>query len=247
MLFVVGITGAICSGKSTICRQLLISSKSIGISVEWVDCDKLAHKLYVPGGELLQTLAKEFGPHILNEEDGTLDRRTLGGIVFDQPQYLQKLNSIVWPVMRCHLEKLIEQAQRNETNKRTEINKRIEINQAKVILLDAAVLGQAGWDDLCDKVLYVTVPYETAKARAITSRGMSEAKFDKIFETQQCIVHDAISISSVEQAETALRDLVMNRSTGGVLVSEHPSSPLGINKEKTSIEEDEDDLPDGLF
>merc|ERR1719154_945420 len=61
-----------------------------------VDCDKLGHEAYTPGAVAFQKIVEEFGNQVV-AEDGTIDRRALGGIVFSEKGKLKKLNEIVWP------------------------------------------------------------------------------------------------------------------------------------------------------
>ena len=76
MFRTIGICGGICSGKSTVLKVL----KELGARI--IDADKVGHACYLPGSDTLKKLQECFGKDIVNKEDGTLNRKKLGGIVF---------------------------------------------------------------------------------------------------------------------------------------------------------------------
>ncbi|EPQ57838.1 CoaE-domain-containing protein [Gloeophyllum trabeum ATCC 11539] len=92
-MLVVGLTGGIATGKSTVSNLL----KTHGIPV--VDADVLAREVVLPGTKAHKQIVQYFGPTIL-QEDGTLDRPKLGSIVFTDAEKRKKLNSIVHPAVR---------------------------------------------------------------------------------------------------------------------------------------------------
>lgn len=94
----IGLTGGIASGKSS-CTAYLIRE---GYRV--LDGDKLAHRLMAPGQEAFRALVESFGPGIL-DDDGFLDRRKLGDLVFQNPQALAKLNALTHPLIYRELER----------------------------------------------------------------------------------------------------------------------------------------------
>jgi phosphopantetheine adenylyltransferase/dephospho-CoA kinase len=116
-----------------------------------VDCDKLGHAAYQPGSPTLQKLVAEFGSTVLSE-DGTVNRKVLGGIVFSDKSKLTRLNQIVWPEI---IRMAAEQADQ------------LFKSGHKVVILDAAVLLEAGWDQSCHEVWVCTVPRESAIQRII--------------------------------------------------------------------------------
>ena len=91
LFYTIGVCGGIASGKSTLTKTL----KVMGAHV--IDADKVGHSCYLPGSETLRLLQGAFGEDIVNKEDGTLNRKKLGSIVFSDKSELEKLNQIVWP------------------------------------------------------------------------------------------------------------------------------------------------------
>lgn len=102
-MLVIGLTGNIGSGKSTVSRRL----ESLGAKV--IDADRVAREVVIPGTPALKEIVRSFGPDILNS-DGTLDRKKMGDIVFNDPGARAKLNGITHPrikeAIRLEIEKL---------------------------------------------------------------------------------------------------------------------------------------------
>ena len=126
---VVGLTGGIASGKSTAATLL----GELGARI--IDADVLGHQAYNPGTSAFQTVVKTFGEDIV-ADNGTIDRRALGSKVFGNGDALTRLTDIVWPEIR----RLAE----------LEIRKVGDENPTAVIVLEAAALFEAGWDDIAD-------------------------------------------------------------------------------------------------
>lgn len=136
MTKVLGLTGGIAMGKSTISNFL----KSKGIPL--VDADEVAHAVLEFKAVKVQ-LVKAFGTQILNGQN-QIDRQQLGKMVFDNPQKLQELNQIVQPVIR---KEIIRQLER--------------VTKAPVVVLDAPVLFEQGYESLVDYIMVVsTTPAE---------------------------------------------------------------------------------------
>ena len=150
MTRVICLTGGMASGKSTAARYL----QQLGAHV--IDADLLGHRVYEPGLPAHDRIPKVFGAEVL-AADGRIDRKVLGAKVFGDPDALKRLTDIVWPAIRALAAQEIEQARRART--------------APVIVLEAAVLFEAGWQDLGDEVWVVRVDRETAMARACARDG----------------------------------------------------------------------------
>ncbi len=151
-MFVIGLTGGIASGKSTASSYL----SELGAAL--IDADRLGHRVYEPGTRGFDSVVRAFGDDIVGE-DGTIDRRVLGGKVFGKPEELRRLTDIVWPLIR----ELAEQ----------EIGDIGASNAQCVIVLEAAVLLEAQWDDLVDEVWVVVVDQNVAIKRLVERDGMS--------------------------------------------------------------------------
>lgn len=148
---IIGLTGGIASGKSTVSQLLAGHGATI------IDADKLGHEAYLPGTRGHADLVAAFGEGIL-AEDGTVDRRKLGPIVFSAPEKLQQLNQLIWPRIR-------EIAQ-----------KRFEERRAagdSIVILEAAVLLEAGWDVDCDEVWSAEVEPALAIERLVARNNMT--------------------------------------------------------------------------
>ena len=134
-----------------------------------IDADVLGHRTYEPGSPAHAQVAAAFGPDVL-AVDGTIDRKALGGKVFGKPQELKKLTDIVWPAIRALAE--------------DEIAKVRAAGAARVIVLEAAVLFEAGWQDLGDEVWVNIVDREVAIARAIQRDHLSQATIESRLDAQ---------------------------------------------------------------
>ena len=139
----IGLTGGIASGKSTVTNFF----KARGVPV--IDADVLGHRTYEPGTGTFKAVVSAFGPDLV-AADGTIDRRVLGSKVFGRPDELKRLTDIVWPGIR----RLAEQ----------ELADLARAGHA-VAVLEAAVMLEAGWEDLCDELWVVVVEPDLAVQR----------------------------------------------------------------------------------
>ncbi|KAH3760488.1 dephospho-CoA kinase [Pelomyxa schiedti] len=149
---VIGLTGGICAGKSTVSEHL----KLLGATI--IDTDKLAHELYLPGKEAYDVVVKEWGSRIVSD-DKTINRRVLGGIVFKDPAEMAKLNGIMWPRVQARCLELIEEHRRAG---------------AKVVFVENAILFQSGMETIMDAIWVVYVSKEVAKVRLMERNKLTE-------------------------------------------------------------------------
>jgi len=147
----IGLTGGIASGKSTAASYL----GQLGASV--IDADKLGHRVYEPDAPGFARVVEAFGDEVVGG-DGRIDRRTLGGKVFGDAEALERLTGIVWPEIR----RLAE----------AEMAALLRDDPARIVVLEAAVLFEAGWEDIVDEVWTVVVDPEVAVARACERDGL---------------------------------------------------------------------------
>lgn len=150
--YVLGLTGGIASGKSAICKRLH------GLGAGTVDCDKLGHQAYAKGTVGYDKVVSTFGSGILNS-DGEVNRRALGAIVFSDETKMQTLNKIVWP----EIAKLA-----------TEEVKKFGAEGKAVVVLEAAILLRAGWEELCHEVWGCVIPVKEAVKRLHERNNLSE-------------------------------------------------------------------------
>lgn len=108
--YVIGLTGGIASGKTSVAQRLA----KLGASV--IDCDKLGHVSYLPGTPGFKKVVEEFGPDIVNKTDGTIDRKALGKLVFADKSNLMKLNLIIWPEIERLAKEQISLISHNKVN-----------------------------------------------------------------------------------------------------------------------------------
>src|SRR6185436_4174972 len=142
---VVGLTGGIGSGKSTVAAMLA----ELGASV--IDTDKVGHAVYRPGTEGFRQVVDAFGTDIV-AADGTIDRRRLGARVFDDPNALARLNAIVHPLIGEETRRWMQAALAAATG--------------NPIVVEAPVMLEAGWK-FFDRVWVVVVSGEMARAAAV--------------------------------------------------------------------------------
>ena len=149
-MHVIGLTGGIASGKSTVARFFRDHEVSV------LDADIFGHRTYDPGTETFAAVVRAFGDDLV-AADGTIDRRILGAKVFGKPEELKRLTDIVWPgIRRLASEALSE----------------LETAGNKLAVLEAAVLFEAGWEDLTDEIWVVVVEPEVAVERLAARNGL---------------------------------------------------------------------------
>ncbi len=150
---ILGLTGNIASGKTTIGLMLL----ELG-ATEYVDADLVVHELYLPGRPLVAQLIAAFGEEI-RDAAGGVDRRKLGQIVFGDTQKLRQLESIVHPEVQSAL-----------------IGRMRALPPDGIGVLDAVKLVESGYAPICHGVWLVTCPAEVQLQRLIANRGLTEAE-----------------------------------------------------------------------
>ena len=148
---IIGLTGGIASGKSTVATTL----QNWGAYV--IDADKLGHRAYVKGTDAFHKVVAQFGENIVGA-DGEVDRRALGAKVFGEGGSLKQLTDIVWPA-------IYDMAA-------AEIKQSLDSNPNTVVVLEAAVLIEAGWQSLVDEIWVTTVDPSTAIERASARDGV---------------------------------------------------------------------------
>jgi dephospho-CoA kinase len=162
-MHVIGLTGGIGTGKSVVAGILREQGAEI------LDADRVGHEAYLPGGPAYDDIVAEFGAEVV-AEDGTIDRKKLGPVVFADPAKLQRLNAITHPrikdMMREKLKDLAGQG-------------------VDLVVLEAALLFDAGWEDLTDEVWVTDVDPRTAAQRTSERSGIPmEQVFERIQKAQ---------------------------------------------------------------
>jgi dephospho-CoA kinase len=148
--FLLGLTGNIACGKSTV-GQLLADR----FGADYVDADRLVHALYASGTSETRAIADRFGHELLRETDATIDRRRLGDMVLGDRAALRDLERILDPGVR------------------KAISERIARSKAAVLVLDAIRLIESGTAARCDAVWVVVCEPDAQVQRLQASRGMT--------------------------------------------------------------------------
>ena len=130
-MYVIGLTGGIGTGKSVVAEILREQGAEI------LNADLVGHEAYLPGTPVYDDIVAEFGRDVV-AEDGTIDRKKLGSIVFSSPDKLARLNAITHPRMKEMMREKLAEAERVGT---------------RIAVLEAALLFDAGWDDYREKCL----------------------------------------------------------------------------------------------
>ncbi|HXD89138.1 MAG TPA: dephospho-CoA kinase [Urbifossiella sp.] len=151
---VIGLIGAIGAGKSTVAAALAERGGRI------VDADRLGHAA-LERPEIRRKVLDRWGTRgNLLKPDGRLDRRAMAGIVFADPADRTALEAIVFPDIAREALQEIERAQADPA--------------VKFIVVDAAVMLEAGWDHVCDRLVYVDAPREVRLARLAARSGWTD-------------------------------------------------------------------------
>ncbi len=156
MTVVIGLTGGIASGKSVVSQMLADRGALI------IDADTVGHEAYRRGSGCYDRVAAAFGPDVVGA-DGEIDRKALGAKVFGSPEQRNKLEGIVWPWMRETMEARLTG---------------IRAQGTPVVVLEAAVLIEADWVPITDRVWVVTVMPEIARTRIIERNGLTPEQAD---------------------------------------------------------------------
>lgn len=149
---VIGLTGNIGTGKSTVSQML----KDLGATL--LDADKVGHELLAPGGGAYQEIIATFGKGIL-KGNGEIERPKLGAIVFQDPVKLKKLNDIMWP-------RIVELSKKKVAEVRR--------NGARVVVFEAAVMFEAGWESLVDEIWVTAAPEDVVVKRLLATGRFTE-------------------------------------------------------------------------
>lgn len=161
---IIGITGGVGSGKS---RVLYALENTYGAYV--IEADKLAHELMEPDKIIYKRIVGAFGKEILSE-DGRIDRNKLGEIVFHDNEKRNMLNGISHPLVKEEIKNRISSKEKEGTG---------------LLVIEAALLIQDGYKDICDEIWYIHVGRKERMKRLMKQRGYSEAKCNSIFDSQE--------------------------------------------------------------
>ena len=151
--FVLGVTGNIAVGKSTVVEMLAARGATV------IDADRVYHELIALGQPLLEKIRERFGESVIRE-DGSLDRPALGAIVFNDDAALADLDHLTHPVVIAEIDRQVASA-------------------SGVIVIDAVKLVESGHADTCDAVWLVVAETGQQVARLIEYRGLTRADAER--------------------------------------------------------------------
>ena len=162
MTYILGLTGGIASGKSTVSAYLAQNGALI------IDADLIARQVVAKKSSGLKQIVAKFGEEILTAS-GELDRKKLGKLVFSNKDLLKALTDITGPLIRTEILREIEAAKKA---------------QVKLVVLDIPLLFETGYQTLCDKVMVVTIPSKLQLERVMKRDNLSAAEARKRIANQ---------------------------------------------------------------
>lgn len=157
-MLVIGVTGGMGAGKSTVARLLAEHGAHI------IDADAIAREVVAPGAPALAAIIEQFGDEVLTDE-GALDRPAMAGIVFADEERLRALEAITHPAIRTRIAALLRDHEQAEVDQDTE----------RVVVLDHPLLVESGLADELPVVVVVTAPEELRVQRLAQGRGIDPA------------------------------------------------------------------------
>ena len=162
MTYILGLTGGIASGKSTVSAYLAQNGALI------IDADLIARQVVAKKSSGLKQIVAKFGEEILTAS-GELDRKKLGKLVFSNKELLKALTDITGPLIRAEILRKIQAAKKA---------------QVKLVVLDIPLLFETGYQTLCDKVMVVTIPSKLQLERVMKRDNLSAAEARKRIANQ---------------------------------------------------------------
>lgn len=160
---IIGITGGVGAGKSTVLDCLREQFHAYVIQA-----DQVGHQVMEPGEICYSQVIALFGEHIL-KKDKTIDRKAVSDVVFGNEEKLKKLNGIIHPAVR---QSVLEEIQLQKEKK------------TAIVVVEAALLLEEHYEKFCDKVWYVHTDREIRISRLMENRGYSREKSESIISSQ---------------------------------------------------------------
>lgn len=161
---VLGITGGVGAGKSTVLAYL-----EQKYHAHLIVCDEAAKQLQQPLGACYGPMLELFGPGVLRP-DGQFDRGKVAALIFAQKELRERLNQIVHPAVKQYV--------------REEIRRLAKKESPPLIVIEAALLLEEHYEQICDEIWYVYAPETVRRRRLQESRGYSEEKIVQVMRSQ---------------------------------------------------------------
>ena len=161
---IIGITGGVGAGKTTV-----ITLMQQHFPVIFLCCDTIAHDLMKQGKEAYEQIVAHYGTRIL-APDKEIDRKKLSQIAFLEEGNTDFLNHVIHPLVQKQVE--------------SEIALYREKQSDVILVIEAALLLEAGYQDICDEIWYVYASEETRRKRLQKNRQYTNEKIDALFQKQ---------------------------------------------------------------
>ena len=161
----IGITGGVGAGKTELLKYF---SKRLDTKV--MLADDIAKNLCNPGTACNQKLQELFLEDKVFDEAGNMDRAAVAAVAFREPAKLEAMNQLIHPAVRQYVLEVVQEEQRKGT--------------LKYLILEAALLIEEHYDEICDELWYIYTSKENRRQRLRQSRGYSDEKIEQIFANQ---------------------------------------------------------------
>ena len=160
----IGITGGVGAGKSMVLSYL---EQRYGAVV--IRTDELARDLVLAGTELNVQLHRDF-PEEVFLPDGNMDRAAMAHLIYTDPEERERLDALIHPAVKTEVMNIMEKLE--------------DEGDTEIFILEAALLIEEHYDEICDELWYIYTTEENRRARLKASRGYSDAHVDRMFASQ---------------------------------------------------------------
>ena len=164
-MYIIGITGGIACGKSMVSYELSKYGSKI------ISADNIAHWQMEPGGEIYESYINHFGKQILTE-DGQLDRKKIGSIVFNDKSELEWINQTTHPIILKYIRERLVKYQNSGIS---------------LVVLDVPLLYEVGWENECDEVWVVYLKHNRQLERLIERNNLTEEEAESRIKVQMSV------------------------------------------------------------
>lgn len=161
----IGITGGVGAGKSAILEYI-----AANYNAKVMMADEIAHDLMMPGTKCYDTIKAEFAKEQIFLADGNIDRPRMAQVIFNDDGKRERMNGIVHPAVKDYILEIYREEQ--------------EKGELEYLILEAALLIEEHYDEICDELWYIYTSEENRRQRLKENRGYSDEKIDTIFKSQ---------------------------------------------------------------
>lgn len=161
----IGITGGVGAGKSAILEYI-----AANYNAKVMLADEIAHDLMMPGTKCYDTIKAKFAGEQIFLADGNIDRPRMAQVIFNDAGKRERMNGIVHPAVKDYILEIYREEQ--------------EKGELEYLILEAALLIEEHYDEICDELWYIYTSEENRRQRLKENRGYSDEKIDTIFKSQ---------------------------------------------------------------